>query len=157
MKSWPLTILCAAALAGCMSIPGAPKAPETIRYVTGPCKGTCPVYVVTVSSDGVAMYDGRQNVLVTGRRTFVVSDNEYQAFKAALAPWRPQGTRELRGAACTTQATDLPSVEVAWRDEERSDILHADFGCDREANQALFSALANAPRTLPLGPFVGRR
>lgn len=150
-------IIPALALGSCMSIAGAPKAPETIRYATGPCFGTCPVYVVTVSSDGIGMFDGRQNVLVKSRRTFAISQDEFEQFKAALAPYRPTGTVEYRGANCTTQATDLPSVEVAWRDEDRSDILHADFGCDMEQNQRMYDALAAAPRYLPLDIFVGRR
>ena len=98
-----------------------------------------------------------QNVLVTAKRTFAISQNEFQSFKAALAPYRPTGTAEYRGANCTTQATDLPSVEVAWRDEDRADILHADFGCDMERNRAMYDALAAAPRHLPIDIFVGRR
>ncbi|MBW0144773.1 DUF6438 domain-containing protein [Sphingomicrobium clamense] len=147
----------AAALAGCVGLPGSKAPVETIRYVTGPCLGPCPVYVVTAASDGIGVYDGRQNVLVTGKRTFAMSQAEWEAFKAALQPYRPTGNMEYRGANCTTIATDLPSVEVAWGGDGQQDILHADFGCDMEKNQAMYNALAAAPRHLPIDIFVGRR
>ena len=152
-----LAILPMLALASCMGMGGSRPPTETIRYATGPCLGTCPVYVVTVNSDGIGQFDGRQNVLVKARRTFAISPAEFEQFKAALAPYRPTGTREYRGANCTSQATDLPTVEVAWSIEERRDILLADFGCDMAQNQRMYDALAAAPRYLPLDIFVGRR
>lgn len=157
MRNKLLITVGAFGLASCVGIPGAPPAPETIRYATGPCLGPCPVYVVTVSSDGVGMYDGRSNVLVEGRKTFAISNDEFEQFKAALAPYRPTGNAEYRGANCTSQATDLPSVEVAWRDGKRQDILHVDFGCDMEANRAMIDTLATAPAYLPLDIYIGRR
>lgn len=152
-----LVLASGAALASCAAIPGAPKAPETIRYATGPCFGTCPVYVVTVSSDGVAAYDGRNHVQVEGRRTFVVSDAEFEAFKAALAPYRPEGIRKLDHSTCTNMATDLPTIEVAWNDGKRRDILSVNLGCDMETNRPMFQALQAAPLQLPLDIYVGRR
>lgn len=157
MKYKLLAAILPLALTGCMGMGGSRPPVETIRYATGPCFGVCPVYVVTVDSDGVGVFDGRSNVLVEGRRVFVISPAEFQQFKAALAPYRPVGTRELRGANCTSQATDLPTVEVAWSIEERRDILLADFGCDMDQNQAMYDTLAAAPRYLPLDIFVGRR
>lgn len=156
-KLVPLGLLLA--LSGCQSIPKAPPAPETIRYETGPCFGVCPVYTVTVSSDGIASFEGKQNTQIIGRRSFVIRADEYEAFKAALAPWRPNGEAMLVPGKpeCMPEATDMPSVDVRWSKEEGSDHLFVYFGCNMDANQVMFDALADAPMALPLNAFVGQR
>ncbi|MBB3764006.1 DUF6438 domain-containing protein [Sphingomicrobium lutaoense] len=145
-------------LAGCATIPSAPKAPDVITYATEPCFGRCPVYRLTVSSDGVAVFEGKANTLVTGRRTFVVKEEEYQAFKAMLEPHRPVGERIIRPGSeeCRNAATDHPGVDIRWATEDRSDHLSAYYGCDMDLNRDMYEALMRAPYELPMTIYIGQ-
>ena len=53
----------------------------------GACFGTCPVYRVSIASDGAVSYDGRRFVRVTGHRTRKISKKKvrqlYRAFMRA--------------------------------------------------------------------------
>jgi hypothetical protein len=145
------------ALAGCATTAGADPAGETISYETGPCFGACPVYKVTVSSDGSGIFEGRRFTAVTGERNFRLSPAQYRAFAAQLAPVRPErGTVRYSGEACRMMATDLPSAEVVWSGSGEERRLYFYFGCDMERNRALAERLQAAPRLLPIAELIGR-
>lgn len=158
-------VLAAVGLAGCVVVDasrdgGKPVAAEseTIRYETGACFGACPVYTVTIAPDGKGTFEGQRFTAVTGTRSFQASPEAYHLFAAKLAPYRPQGERQLRAGqpGCASLATDQPSVDVRWTGGgAASSHLNAYFGCDMEQNAAMFRALADAPRALPIGGFIG--
>jgi hypothetical protein len=136
-------MLAAVGLAGCVVVDasrdgGKPVAAEseTIRYETGACFGACPVYTVTIAPDGKGTFEGQRFTAVTGTRSFQASPEAYHLFAAKLAPYRPQGERWTGGGAAPSH-------------------LNAYFGCDMEQNAAMFRALADAPRALPIGGFIG--
>ena len=58
-----------AALGGCKN-----KRVESITFQTGPCFGTCPVYTVTVHSNGQGLFTGQAHTTVTGPQAFTVTD-----------------------------------------------------------------------------------
>lgn len=91
---------------------------ETITYHVTPCLGACPVYTVSVSSDGQAIYNGENFVAVKGERSFRVTPSEFDAFRARLAPYRPKHGKEVLiqpdSALCPKYATDSPSIEMTW-------------------------------------------
>src|ERR1044072_6585626 len=102
----------AAALA---AFPAAAKGPaETVTFETGPCFGACPVYRLTVSSNGVGTFEGRRYTAVTGIRAFRVTPAQYRAFVRTLAPRRParDAVRYSGPPRCAMMATDMPSAEV---------------------------------------------
>jgi hypothetical protein len=84
--------------AGCTR-PAAPAGGEMIVVdaapVVGICAGTCPDYRLTVSSDGAVELIGdrlgRDEAQVA--RRWRISPDRFPAFRAALAPFRPDGTR----------------------------------------------------------------
>ncbi|WP_265570389.1 DUF6438 domain-containing protein [Sphingomicrobium nitratireducens] len=148
----------AATTAGCMAIPPAPEGPQVISYETQNCFGACPVYEVTVSSDGVGTFEGKEHVSALGIHHFTVTRGQFDAFAATLAPWRPDGDRSLVDGACNGRiATDLDGVVVRWTDSGGSDRLSAYYGCDMEGNAAMFEALRAAPRHLPIGAMIAGR
>ena len=160
-------VLAGAAMSGCVVVDasssgnnGRPVAleSETIRYETGACFGACPVYTVTIAPDGRGTFEGQRFTAVTGTRSFQASPEAYRLFAAKLAPYRPQGERQLRAGqpGCARLATDQPSVDVRWTGGGAAPShLNAYFGCDMEQNAAMFRALADAPRALPIGGFIG--
>jgi len=153
----------ALALAAALTLPAAasprPSTPvQTITYETGPCFGTCPVYRVTVNSNGSGTFEGRRFTTVTGSRAFRVTPAQYQAFARQLEPLRPaRGSFRYSGENCRAMATDLPSAEVTWRSRRGTQSLYFYYGCDMARNRALAQRLRTAPDLLPLRDFIGRR
>ncbi|HYD13562.1 MAG TPA: DUF6438 domain-containing protein [Allosphingosinicella sp.] len=151
-------ILFAAALA----VPAAAQSPtrsptRSITYETGPCFGRCPVYSVTVYSNGRATFTGRRFTAVEGTREFRVSPGTWRALARHLEPVRPQrGDIRYSGDRCRSMATDLPSASVTWHDPDGRRSLYFYYGCDMQRNRALADRLRRAPDLLPLGDFIGR-
>ncbi len=155
MRRW-IIALSAAALASAAS---AQPRIESITYETGACFGRCPIYRVTVRSDGTGRFEGRNFTLVTGVHDFRLSRGEYRAFADRLAPHRPRGVLEInRGhPRCRQAATDHPSATVTWREARREDRLSFDYGCRDAGNAAMAAALESAPSLLPIAQLIGSR
>ncbi|MFV0624422.1 DUF6438 domain-containing protein [Sphingomonas sp. ac-8] len=139
----------------------AAMAGETIRYETGRCFGTCPVYSVTVRPDGTGSFEGKQFTAVTGSRDFTLTPAQYRAFADRLAPYRPaQGEQryEPGSALCPNPATDMPSADVTWSDgAEGTHHLYYYYGCAMGEGQDMRTAVRTAPELLPIGAFIGER
>lgn len=132
-------------------------APETIIYRTGPCMGGCPIYTVTVRSDGMGTFEGTNFTAVRGVRNFRVPPRQYRAFANHLAPIRPaRGSIDYSaGDRCRTMATDMDSVAVTWEGWRGVQRLNLYYGCDMERNRALARRLRSAPDQLPIGEYIG--
>jgi uncharacterized protein DUF6438 len=156
MKSLILIATALVALPARAAAPPATPA-HTITYETGPCFGRCPVYRVSVSSDGAGSFEGISFTAVAGTRPFRATYAQYRAFAAQLEPVRPaQGSLRYEGRACRAVATDLPSAEVTWRSRRSTQSLYFYYGCDLQRNRALADRLTAAPALLPIGDFIGR-
>lgn len=163
-----LALIAVLALAGCArqvaGLPGElpPTAAEAIEYETGPCFGVCPVFRISVAADGKGLFVGMRNTAVSGERAFVVTPEQYRAFAGRLAPYRPAaGDRVFQPGSelCGQTATDMPSVDVHWRAPRQvPQRLFYYYGCDREKNRAMASALGDAIDALPqVNAMVGDR
>ena len=151
-------ILAAAALALPAAAPRPATPVETITFETGPCFGACPVYRVTVNSNGTGTFEGRHHTAVAGMRSFRLRPGQYQAFARHLAPLRPaRGTIRYAGERCRSMATDLPSAEVAWRSRRGTQGLYFYYGCDMQTNRAIAARLTAAPGLLPIGDYIRPR
>ena len=155
--------LAAIGLSGCVVVDasrgdGKPVAleSETIRYETGACHGTCPVYAVTIAPDGEGTFEGKRFTTVAGTRTFQASAAAYHLFAARLAPYRPHGSETIYQPGtpdCRNAPTDLPSVDVTWS-EASGGRQHLAFyyGC---GDPAMREALRGAPALLPIAGLIG--
>jgi hypothetical protein len=159
MTRFPIVLaLALAALTACATVPATASPVHAIAYETGPCFGACPVYRVTVNSDGSGTFEGRRFTTVIGARGFRVTPEQYRAFARQLEPLRPDhGTVRFAGEACETMATDLPSAEVTWRSAEGEQRLYFYYGCDMDRNRALAERLSAAPGLLPIGDLISQR
>ena len=152
-----IALILAASLAG---LPAAaatrPATPvQTITYEAGPCFGRCPVYRVTINSDGTGSFEGIRFTAASGRRPFHATRAQYEAFARQLEPIRPsRGEVRYEGRACRSMATDLPSVAVTWRSRRGTQSLYFYYGCDMQRNRALAKRLNAAPALLPIGDFI---
>lgn len=151
--------LAASGLIGCATqpLPDGTALPASISFNPSVCYGTCPDYKVTVRSDGTATWEGRQFVEAKGVRQFSVSDEEYRAFARALAPIRPQGTRNIVDGApdCGPAATDHETTIVEWEDAATQDKLTFYHGCHNPANRVMAETISAAPKLLPIATFIG--
>ncbi|MBV9884391.1 MAG: hypothetical protein JO276_15385 [Sphingomonadaceae bacterium] len=151
-----LALVLAAAALPAQAAPARAGPVETISYETGPCFGRCPVYRVTVRSDGRGSFEGIRFTAFTGTRPFRLTRAQYLAFARRLAPDRPaQGERHYQPGTplCRQAATDLPSVSIVWRGRGAQS-LYVYYGCDRRQNGAMFDRLSSAPALLPIGDFI---
>ena len=147
----------ALAVAGCVTVRDGPVAIEAdaISYETGPCFGACPVYKVTVRSDGTGVFEGRRFTSLLGTRSFRLTAAQYRAFANVLAPLRPaRGSVRYSGDKCRMMATDLPSAEVTWTGRGATRQLYFYFGCDMEKNRAIAERIRKAPERLPIARFI---
>ena len=152
-----------AAAAATFAAPAAAQSParspiRSITYEAGPCFGRCPVYSVTIYSNGRATFTGRRFTAVEGIREFRVPAGTWLRFARHLESLRPRRPGEIRysGDRCRTMATDLPSARVTWTGQGGERSLYFYYGCDMERNRALAERLRRAPDLLPLGDFIGR-
>lgn len=125
---------------------------EPITLATGPCFGTCPVYRVTIRADGSGTFEGQRFTEVTGTRAFTADPATYRRFAALLARYRPQGERRIVMGSpdCPVAPTDMPSAQVRWGERDTLDFY---YGC-RTGNEALATALRDAPALLPIAGFI---
>ncbi|MBO9715027.1 MAG: hypothetical protein J7495_19110 [Sphingomonas sp.] len=155
-------------LAGCAggggNGPGRPIPIEgdSISYETGPCFGRCPVYAVTVRPDGSGVFTGKRFTAVTGEREFRLTPDQYRAFAAKLAPWRPASGEKRYSPGepgCEHAATDLPSVDITWtRAIGDSQHLYYYYGCRiGDGERPIADALGQAPDLLPIEALIGPR
>lgn len=159
MKNHAFLLAAAAALAAPAAAQSPTRSPiRSITYETGPCFGRCPVYSVTVYSNGRATFTGRRFTAVEGTREFRLPAGTYQRFARHLEPLRPRRAEDIRysGDRCRSMATDLPSARVAWNGQGGARSLYFYYGCDMQRNRALADRLRRAPDLLPLRDFIGR-
>lgn len=148
-------------LASCTTIPtaGPEQTAETIRYETGPCFGACPVYAVTVSSDGTGSFEGKRFTAVTGTQSFSVTPAQFADFRKRLAPYRPAGgeRRIISGETdCGSMITDQPSASVSWIGGGAPASLSLYYGCTAPSLAALKQAVRGAPEALPIAGYIGK-
>ena len=129
------------------------------------CLGTCPVYTVTLSRDGVVEWNGEANVAVTGRATAHVDRHGLEQIAVALdaihfferdragklpAPPCAPGTICV-GTISTCSDTSHTNVTVT-----RGAVAHtvSDLHCDQDPDlarlEALIGDIANT------APWIGR-
>lgn len=132
---------------------------ETITYETGPCFGRCPVYRVTVRSDGTGTFTGIRNTAVSGTHQFKLTPAQFLTFRGELEPYLPASGERLYQPGtrlCSQVATDLPSVDIGWtRPRKGASRLYFYYGCDMDKNEAMGQALGNSIDALPIGHLIG--
>lgn len=105
---------------------------ELITLERSVCFGTCPSYIVTVSSDGKVTWDGRDFVKTTGKATAQIQPDDFDKLVkefekiqfATLDDKYQPGTR-----GCPESATDNPSAQTSIRmNGKTKSVLHY-YGC----------------------------
>ena len=91
------------------SWPASAPAVDRVSLERGACFGRCPVYQVTVSSDGQVAFEGRANVAARGARAKTMPADRFDVLRRAVADagfasFQPR--YETRADGCRQVATD---------------------------------------------------
>jgi hypothetical protein len=158
-----MTMAALLVLAGCATTTGqsAPaQTAETIRYQTSPCFGACPVYAVTVSSDGTGTFEGKRFTATTGAQSFTLTPAQFADFRERLAPFRPaEGEHRIASGDpdCGAMMTVQPSAAVTWSGGDAPPAsLSLYYGCTAPELGAMKAKLRAAPEALPNAAYIGK-
>lgn len=136
---------------------------ETIVYTPsyGPFCFGCVFTTITVAEDGRVWVErerqvgspedilsDRKAVWRVRREMVSVTPDQLAAFRALLAPYRPQGRTAFYGDACEIFFTDMPGTYVWWRRADAEDMLSYNFGCDPDMHARMKADLVAAPALL---------
>ena len=125
---------------------GAPHRGDLIRLERTVCYGTCPIYAVTITSDGRVTFEGRQYTRVKGIARDRISKKkfrelvaqfqqmEYFSLPDRFAPGTP---------VCPQVITDMPSAITSIRLKRRSKTVSHYYGCGDSGALPKLTALEN--------------
>lgn len=119
-------------------------------------------YQFQVHSDGFAMFVGERATAHHGPKSFRVTPEQFEAFRAAVAPYYASGDRVMQDEALCGQLynPDRRSFGVSWSttDGPDQDFLWIDEGCDPARYGEMLRMLAQVPKIFPqLGPLIGSK
>jgi hypothetical protein len=153
-----LLILAVPALSGCaMPMGGDLQDVRAITLESTACYGPCPIFSITVDRDGKGTYLGKRFVAQKGQHDFTVTPAQFEAFRARLAPFRPESSVSYGHDNCDGPLhTDDASAIVTWFDGARKTTLNWYFGCQQPGLAGRSQELHDAWQELPaLEPLVG--
>ena len=129
--------LVTAALVGCSHGSTSPEPPaaapiEAVTMHRSACYGRCPVYAVTVKSDGAVLIQGLEHVKGGGDLTQRISPARVAELAKAIDEigywtWKSQYLSQEDG--CTAVATDHPGVDIEVRRGGATKRVSYYYGC----------------------------
>lgn len=153
-----LVLLSAVALVACgagtVETPGDETAAEveTITLERQPCFGFCPVYTLTIHSDGQVAYDGLNHVEVAGPQTDTIDPAAVQQLGEAMIA---AGYLDWEDAYMNQDVTDMPYVitSLTLTDGTTQRIEH--YYGDHSAPEALTEVESMIDETAGVAQWVG--
>ncbi len=131
MRSFAVIVLAAAFFFSCARAPHYNIKPDEripwIRMHRGACKGTCPVYEVTIYPDGAVVFTGEKYTRERGRRKGRLEGGRMGGLQSALQSAvfldQPEDCCNCR------QTTDQPWVEIEVREGSLRKLIKHYHGC----------------------------
>jgi acetamidase/formamidase len=115
-----------------------------ITLERGACFGTCPIYKVTVASDGMVTFEGLDFVKTKGKATGQIKPDDYQKlvneFKR-IKYFSLDDKYEPGSPGCTVGATDNPSALTSIERNGRTKSVSHYYGCKPSEVLRALSAL----------------
>lgn len=103
-----------------------------------PCFGTCPVYTVDITADGVVTFSGERFVEATGTSTASIEPAAAAALMnelVALGFFDLADSYTHDGKVCGSYHTDAPRVKLTLRTGGRVKTVEHDYGCSDVPDQ----------------------
>ncbi len=105
---------------------------EEIRLERTGCLGPCPIYTVTLRSDGSVSFDGRDNVQRKGKATASISKADWDFLLASVQRanfFALRNSYASREDGCTEVWTDNPSQNLTIKRGAEHKQVSYDQGC----------------------------
>lgn len=127
---------------------------EAVTVSVGPCFGFCPVYDMTVGSDGVVSFVGKRHTAVLGERRRKVGSGAYRALAQELAAFRPASGTEER-VQCDAEISDTSAYTVRWqRSDGDATVATSQSHCRSGPAARLDAILRGLPGRLGVGEWA---
>jgi hypothetical protein len=102
-----------------------------LERTNGECFDLCPIYKVSISSDGEVVFEGKQNVKNLG---IVKSKLPEVKLKELIASFKDANfftlsDRYIQGSECVELWSDSPTVRIYYRSENLSKTIYHYQGC----------------------------
>ncbi|UEC01713.1 DUF6438 domain-containing protein [Burkholderia vietnamiensis] len=121
---------------------------ESITVSTGPCFGYCPVYDLTIHSDGQVRFHGERHTMLLGDRELQRPPAKYKEASTLLEPFRPADA-SVSETKCDRTITDSQTYEITWTSATgQKTVLRHDRGCLSAQNERLNQVLDQLPALL---------
>lgn len=114
-------------------IPEATAPEPVITLERTPCFGFCPVYTLTIYSDGTAVYNGKDFVEVTGEHTEIIG---VEGVNSLVDAFLEAGYLEWEDAYTNREMTDMPSAITSLTVDGQTKRIEHYYG-DSSAPEAL--------------------
>lgn len=96
------------------------------------CLGSCPVYTVKILSTGDVIYDGEEEVKITGHRTARIDPADLRVLADAFEHIHFYGLHEMyrsRSDGCAEMRSDYPTVEIGILRAGKPKKVRYNYGC----------------------------
>jgi len=119
---------------------------DQITLERGPCFGTCPIYKLTITSDGSVTFDGKRFTKTTGIATGNITATD---FRALVSEFEKINYFSLPDAFtpqtknCPNAMTDMPSANTSIRLKGQSKNVYHYYGCGTQGVLPKLTALEN--------------
>ena len=103
-----------------------------ITLERGPCFGSCPVYKVTIASDGTVTFEGRNFVKTKGTATGQIKPEDFKKLvdEFEQIKYSSLDDKYERGSpGCPMAATDMPYVRTSIKTNDRAKSVSHYHGC----------------------------
>jgi hypothetical protein len=135
--------LAAPAAADATAPPAAPAASAPFVLATlqrTACYGTCPIYRLTIYSDGRVVWEGEQFVKVKGKAEARLTADQVAALRAAFAAAK---YTQLEDHYDCYEVTDNPSANTSFQIGGKTKTITHYHGCRRDPATTTLSGLEN--------------
>ena len=110
--------------------------------------------------NGEGSFVGGRFTAMRGKHLFWLTRDDYRAFAAKIAPFRPESGAWLivdGYPGCEDSGTDSPYVTVSWQ-RKAGDVqqFQYNYGCNNyNGDNPVAKAMSEAPHLLPIDDLVG--
>lgn len=127
---------------------------ETVTVAVGPCFGFCPVYDLTLASDGTVRFLGRRHTAVLGARQRRVGLDLYREMATNLSRFRPAPGADGQ-VACDAAISDTSSYTVTWTGPDgRNAVVTLPSRCPGGPGKELDRILGELPQRLGISDWM---
>ena len=144
-------------ISGCSLPVSLPQAPAKLKLLAkierSGCPGACPVFSLTVFSDGAAIYQGETHTAVSGEKEFSLTKDQLSRVRSAFTR---QGFLIMNGQCCECiDVSGAPSTRIIYQGNGPYKSINRYHGCLNGWSRNLGNLEAEILEITGVGALVG--